>query len=159
MRHHPTTSTARRHSRLALAMAGFAFWVVACGGSGDKQVNEPQPDENEVAEPVADEPEDELFPPEKFDEIKRFLTRKNKFLTPCFSKAIEAKEVSARGNARVTVTMVITAEGRITKPKVTEMKPESQVLANCMFDMMKRWKLGELPRALDFSHTFGFDTL
>ena len=165
-RRHSISTLSRTPLSPAAACAGvFAFVVsatLACGGAG-KDADEP--DEGgkptiEMRVPTDDEaPQDEGISPETFDSIKRFFERKNQFLNTCFTAAISAGEISKRGSARIAITVTITKAGKITNPKVTAIKPNSETLRSCIFEKMALWQLPKLPEPLDYSHTFGFETL
>lgn len=127
-----------------------------CGG-GDKRAREPEP--VEPVDEVEEEPEPIQIPAEKYDEIARFFKRKNKFLNTCFTSAISAGEISKRGRARIAITLTITTQGKMKNPKVDSMEPDSPTLRDCIFEKMQRWTATTLPKPLEYSYTFGFDTL
>ena len=154
-------------SRFPLSSAAACAWVfafvvpgAACGGTQADGSDEPGKPEIEMRVPTDDEPPaEEGISPETFDSIKRFFERKNQFLNTCFTSAISAGELPKRGSARIAVTVTITRAGKITKPKVTAIKPNSETLRTCIFEKMALWQLPKLPEPLDYSHTFGFETL
>ena len=160
-------SLSSKHLAHLLAMSLLSISLLAttaaCGGGnsnkGAGQSADLTNENDDVDSASEEESRDQPVPPEKLDEVARFFDRKNRFVLTCFTKAIDAGELPPRDKARIAITMTITESGKITNPKVTAMKPRSNVLRDCIFETMDRWTVTTLPKPLEFSHIFGFSPL
>lgn len=141
-------------------VSGLALLVaIACGGSAAQKGAEEPAAEDEAAPEDEGAGDESMIPPEKFDEIRAFFTRKNPAIARCFVDAIEAGEIPKNSGGRLTVTATISAQGKPQNIRVTEMNPRSGTLERCVMDTASRWTVTTLPKATEYSHLYSFESL
>lgn len=143
------TSTAR-----LLAVAVMA----ACGGGQDRSSSVPVAASAGAASEEARTGEDELIPPEKLDEIRAQFDRKRDMVSRCYPQAIAAGQLARNARGYVTVGLSIQPDGSPRDVKVLEATLSSPVLADCVLGHVRRWTFATLPRALDYSYTYSFES-
>lgn len=145
----------------ALALV-FALTTVACGGSSNKDDTTPEvdDDDDDDMEPADDDDDgDVMIPEEKFMTIQSFFDRKSRIVSRCFVDGVEADEIDKDAKVMITVTMVIQESGKVTDVTTAETNTKSQVFEDCVHEHVRGWKITTLPKPLDYSYTFAFDTL
>jgi hypothetical protein len=132
----------------ALALAG-----AACGGSDGARAEQPGPAADDSDDRVA------MIPEHRFVEIQHTFDRRRPFVSRCFSTAIDEGELTDDDRGYVTVGLVITAQGRASNVRVLESNLDSASLHSCIIGQVSNWEFGALPRALDYSYSYQFETL
>ena len=140
----------------AVAMVALAA-VIACGN------RDARPEPARPAPPAAEKPGhssgEELFPAEKFDEIQTFFARKRRVATRCFIQALEQGELAPRSAGYITLSMTILESGATSDVAIAEATLQSNHLDECLLGHVRRWIVTSLPRPLQYTYTFAFDTL
>lgn len=151
-----TTATAHRPAGILVGSAILlAALAIGCGGGDKKAAEEPAPAPAQPAEPG----EDTLIPPEKFDAIQTFFERKRRVVSRCFSEAVDSGELGKNAKGFVTVQMIITEDGTLSDMSVAESSLESDSLHRCIIEYLTKWTVTTLPKPLDYTYTFSFQTL
>ncbi len=136
----------------SLVLAGL--FVAACGGGSDPEPERP--------EPVAEEPDrrgDVLIPQRRFVEIRALFDRRRPDMTRCYSAAVGQGEIGRDEGGYVTVGLVISEEGRASDLHIYDSTFDSQFLFDCMFERIRQWNFGPLPRPLEYSYRYRFQAL
>ncbi len=151
----------RRHRwgllAVMLMMLGSAGLALGCGGSKKKTAEPelaPADDDDVVEEPA---PKQSLMPAEKLDEIESFMRRKSRHISRCIGEA--GNEVGRNAVVKLTVSMTISKAGKPQNVKLTEIEPKSEKLEECVLRRVRDWTITTLPKPLDYSKRFVFDSL
>lgn len=139
--------------------APLAFVVLAAGVAGGCGGGDPQPEEPQAAEEPGEPTEDALIPQRRFVEIRQLFDRRRPATTRCYNAAIAQGELTEEDSGHVTVGMVITEEGRATELEILDAALASETLHECVMARIRQWNFGELPRPLDYSYSYHFETL
>jgi hypothetical protein len=128
-------------------------WIVvvglaACGGGGKKETALPVDDGGGGGGAAVDTGADDMVPPEKMDEIQVRLDRKRGLVARCLSDAVLAGTAPRNARGKITLEFVISPGGQAERIKVA--KASLQV---------KEIGFPELPRALEWSYTFAFESM
>lgn len=124
--------------------------LTACGGS-EKAAEEPVVEDGAEAEEAG---EDNMIPPEKFDEIKRTFERKQTHVSRCFVVGVEAGEIDKSEKGAVTIGTTITTAGKATNVRVVETTFKSPALEQCIKEKVSGWLFTTLPQDLDYSYQY-----
>ena len=163
-----------RRRFLGWGLLFLGLCLVGCGGQSGPagpghDAPEPAPEQGlEPAPEQGQSPDDdeaggsqtELIPARKLEEIERFFQRKNRFVSRCFNDALEAGEIpKGTRRAYITVSMTIARDGTPQNLRVAEASVSSPTLERCVRDRVSKWTITALPKALDYSYSFGFTAL
>jgi hypothetical protein len=145
----------RRRPGAAVAMLAVLGLMAgaACGGSDGPRAEEPAPAADDSSEQVA------MIPENRFIEIQHVFDRRRPFVSRCFSTAIDEGELTDDDRGYVTIGLVITEQGRASNVRVLESNLDSGVLHNCVLGQVRNWEFGSLPRPLEYSYSYQFETL
>ncbi|HEX4416275.1 MAG TPA: AgmX/PglI C-terminal domain-containing protein [Kofleriaceae bacterium] len=130
----------------------IASLAVGCGG-GSHADTTPAPADNAAHE------QSEQIPPEKMDEINRDLDRKQQIMSHCLAIAIDNKELPKSSRGKVTVDLTIGTSGKPESVKIVSATLESKTLAECVTHHVQEIQFPELPKPLETSYTYGFETM
>jgi hypothetical protein len=133
--------------------------LVACGG-GKKQVEEPTGDDVASGDDDAGGGGgDVMVPPEKMEEINVRLDRKRSIAARCLSDAVEAGEAPKNARGKITLEFVISPAGKAEQIKVAKATFENEAVRNCVIGKIQDIAFPELPKALEWSYTFAFESI
>ena len=135
----------------AVAFA-VAFVAAACGGSDGPGAEEPAPP-SEESDRVA------MVPEHRWVEIQHLFDRRRAMVSRCFSTAIDAGELTDDDRGYVTIMLQIDEQGRAQNARVEESTLDSQHLHGCILDHVRKWEFGSLPRTIEYSYSYQFETL
>lgn len=148
---------------LRTAIVVTVLGAAACGG-GNKQAQTTPPggDGDDVA--VDDDGGggdvsggDEMVPPEKMDAIQRTLDRRRAIASRCLTDAVEAGEAKKNARGKVTVNFVVTTGGKARDVSIASTSLDSEMVQQCVIELVASTTFPELPRDLDWSYTFAFE--
>jgi hypothetical protein len=133
-----------------------ALALAACGGGGaaaggDTTAGEP-------GGPASDD-DGAVVSAETMDEIRRALDRKRNVVARCLTPAIEAEELPKSSRGRMTLSFVISPQGRAGEIEVVKTSLESKLLASCVIERVGEIEFPELPKPLPWSYTYGFEAM
>lgn len=136
-----------------LRLGLFALLACACatpGPSGSAANTTPT-----ARTPTAEEPaaEDGLIPPEKVDELTQFFKGKNSTVARCLDTSGEKK----KGTVKVTVTLMVKADGTPSDVKVSEGTGADEALKTCVVEHVSGWALPAPGQDMAFSHGYAFE--
>ncbi len=131
--------------------------VAACGG-GNKQVtpDNPGPIEGDHVEMHND---NAMVPPEKMDEIRKDLDRKQVVVSRCLAEAVDNKELPKNSKGKVTLEIVIAPGGKAQSVKVVNATLESKSLNDCVIGHVKEIEFPQLPQSYETSYTYAFEAV
>ena len=123
---------------------------VAPGGGGG--------DEEAVA---GDDQGDDLamIAPERMDEIKTMLDRKRTAAARCFADVANDGKVDKNSHGHLALEFVISPAGKATGIKVLEDNLKSPDLERCVIAKVEQIDFGALPKPLEWSYTFAFESM
>jgi len=132
--------------------------VVACGGH-QQQAQAPSggddPGGGVSSNPCGD---NGMCPPEMLDRIKEALDAKRVVMSRCLSDAVDAGQAQKSAKGEVTVNFVITPEGKATQVKVGKSTVGSKAVDECVIAKVGQIVFPEVPKNLDWSYTYGFES-
>jgi hypothetical protein len=136
--------------------------LVACGGGGKKTVDEPTGDD--VATGDDDDGGgggggDVMVPPEKMEEINVRLDRKRPTVARCLSDAVLSGDAPKNARGKITLEFVISAAGRAENINVTKASFENEKVTSCVISKVQDIAFPELPKSLEWSYTFAFESI
>lgn len=132
--------------------------LAACGGSSRPAATTPSEGADESA---ADDDEggDNLVPPERMDEITALLNRKRTAASRCLADAVNAGTIGKNARGHVALAFVIGADGHATDLKVTETSLDNEGVEACVMKKVEEIDFGPLPKALEWSFAFAFESM
>ena len=118
------------------------------GGGGDEAV-------------AGDDQSDDLsmIAPERMDEIKTMLDRKRTAAARCFADVANDGKVDKNSHGHLALEFVISPAGKATGIKVLEDNLKSPDLERCVIAKVEQIDFGALPKPLDWSYTFAFESM
>jgi len=144
-----------RDGRLIAVMLVGMF---ACGGSGKKQVNEPTGDDTSTGDDDSGSSGDVMVPPEKMDEINTRLDRRRNAVARCLTDAQIAGNAPKVAHGKMTVEFVVSPAGKAENIKIAKTTMDIQVVQDCVIQKVGETAFPELPKALEWSYTFSFQS-
>jgi hypothetical protein len=137
--------------------------AAACGG-GKKGATTPTVEaaddvDETSAEAAPSEETSTLVPPEKMDEIKRMLDRKQRLVSRCLADAVDAQELPRNSRGKVTLEIVIATSGRPDTVRVLQSTLDSARLTDCVIGHVKSIQFPELPKMYPTSYTYAFEAM
>ena len=118
------------------------------GGDGDGEA---------WTEASADDPD--MIPPERMDEIKSILDRKRAAAARCFALVVNSGTVDKNSRGHLSLSFIIDAGGKPTQVRVLEDSLNSPELEHCVIEKVEQIDFGALPKPLDWSYTFAFESM
>jgi hypothetical protein len=77
----------------------------------------------------------------------------------CFADVLNDGKVDKNARGHLALAFVISEAGKATAMKVLEDSLESPDLEQCVIAKVQQIDFGELPRKLDWSYTFAFESM
>ena len=100
-----------------------------------------------------------LIPPERMDEVKALLDRKRAAAARCFADVANAGKVDKNSHGHLALGFVISPAGKATDVKVLEDNLASPELEQCVIGKVEQIDFGALPKPLEWSYTFAFESM
>jgi len=144
---------------------GKILWMVAvlaaCGGKQPAPAEPAGPTVGAGGEMHDDRVggEGAMVPPEKMDEIKRQLDRKQNIVSHCLAVAVDNKELPKNSHGKVTLEFTIGADGHSSGHKVIEKTLESKSLEECVIGHVKSIQFPQLQHAMQYSYSYAFEAM
>lgn len=135
--------------------AVVAVLCVACGGGEKKE--DTLPDEEGGEEVVEDTSGGDMIPPERMDAIQQELDRKRNVATRCLTEAIDAGKADKNARGKITLEFVITTTGQARDVKIVKSTIQSDMVDECVADVVRKIDFGSLSKDLEWSYTYAFE--
>ena len=103
--------------------------------------------------------EGNMIAPEKMDEIKRLLDRKQNIVSHCLAIAVDNKELPKNSRGKLTLTFKISAAGHGDGFKVTEKSLESKSLEECVIGHVQEIQFPQITHAIEYSYAYAFEAM
>ena len=136
----------------------LAVFVVACGG-GKKADTTPEsgglPERTYENQNTND---DNMIPPEKADEIRNLLQRKERIMSRCLADAVDNKELPKNSRGKITLEIIVGTSGS-SEVKVVNKTLESAKLEECVIGHVKSIVFPDIPVTYPTSDTYGFEAM
>ena len=144
-------------SAIAVMGLGAGLGALGCGG------HKPAPaaptggdDTGDVSEaPPADTG---MCPPETMDRIKEILASKRLTMSGCLSEAIADGKAGKDAKGEVVLDFKISPDGSPHAIKVTRSTVKSKDVEDCVVAKLSKVAFPEVPRDLDWSYTYAFES-
>ena len=99
-----------------------------------------------------------MCPPETMDRIKETLDSKRLTVSRCLSDAVSAGQAAKNLKGAVTVNFVISPDGHAKNVKVGKSTVNSKPIEDCVVDKVAQIAFPEVPKDLDWSYTYAFES-
>ena len=143
--------------RIALVLTLAA---AACGGKSKSADTTPAGGGgDDGAAEDGDDSGGDLVPPERMDEITALLNRKRTAASRCLADAVNAGTIGKNARGHGALAFVIGADGHATDLKVTETSLDNEGVEACVMKKVEEIDFGPLPKALEWSFAFAFESM
>ncbi|HVK72319.1 MAG TPA: AgmX/PglI C-terminal domain-containing protein [Kofleriaceae bacterium] len=136
--------------------------AAACGGKS-KGPSEPSPDSGggEVgeADDDAEAGDSSMVPPETMDEISSLLDRKRPAAARCLADAVLAGKAPKNARGRVNLAFVIGANGKAREIKIIESSIKNDTVEACVVEKVESIDFPSLPKDLEWSYAYAFESM
>ncbi|HVV88263.1 MAG TPA: AgmX/PglI C-terminal domain-containing protein [Kofleriaceae bacterium] len=144
----------------AMVLVLAAVGAAACGGSKPATHTEAEGGGGDTAGGGGDEGGDpNLVDVTRMDEIKQALDRKRVAAARCLADVVNAGKIDKNAKGHVALGFVIGTDGKATGVKVLEDSLSSPDLEQCVIAKVQAIDFGALPKSLDWSYTFAFESM
>jgi hypothetical protein len=99
----------------------------------------------------------EMVPPEKMDEVKTLLDRKQMIVSRCLSDAVTAGEAEKGARGKITLDISISPGGKATKVEVIKSTITAKTVQGCVKRKVEDIAFPTLPKQYDTSYTFAME--
>jgi hypothetical protein len=97
-----------------------------------------------------------MISPDKMDEVKTELNRKNMIVSHCLATAMEAKEVPRGAHGKIALEIVITG-GKATSVKVIRSDIEAKTVQDCVIKHVQGIAFPQMNQTYETSHTYAME--
>jgi hypothetical protein len=136
----------------------LAVLLIGCGG-GKKADTTPEggglPERTYENQNTND---DNMISPEKADEIRNLLQRKERIMSRCLADAVDAKELPKNSRGKITLDIVVGTNGS-ADVKVISKTLESAKLEECVVGHVKSIVFPDIRVTYPTSYTYGFEAM
>jgi hypothetical protein len=139
-----------------------AVLVAACGGNKPATVDEGHGPTIGAGGEMHDDRvgnEGNMISPDKMDEIKRLLDRKQNIVSHCLAIAVDNKELPKNTHGKVTVEFTIGTDGHSTGHKIIEKTLESASLESCVIGHVKDIEFPQIKHSIQYSYAYAFEAM
>lgn len=103
--------------------------------------------------------EGQMIAPEKMDEIKRLLDRKQNIVSHCLAVAVDNKELPKNSRGKLLVGFTINADGSSSQHKILEKSLESKTLEECVIGRVKEIQFPQIKHSIEYSYAYAFEAM
>lgn len=135
-------------------IAMLACLLVACGGKKQQETT-PESSMMDTTPPARDN-SGEMVPPEKMDEVKRDLDRKQMIVSRCLSTAMEAGDVKKGTHGKVALEITITGN-KASNVKVIRSDIENKSVTDCVIKHVEDIEFPEMTKPYETSYTYAME--
>lgn len=135
----------------------LALAAAACGGSSKPSATTPTGGGEDTA--TDDDSGGDLVPPERMDEITAMLDRKRTAAARCLADAVNSGKADRNARGHVAVSWTIGTDGRAQGAHVTETSLDNETVEACVVGRIEEIDFGALPRPLEWSYAFAFESM
>jgi hypothetical protein len=132
--------------------------VAACGGKS-KSADTTLAGGGGGGDDSGDDSGGDMVPPERMDEITRLLDRKRTAAARCLADAVNAGKANKNARGHVAVSFTISTAGNAEGVRVTETSLDNADVEACVMKKVEEIDFGDLPRALEWSYAFAFESM
>lgn len=140
--------------------------LIALLGCGHKEAPPPQqPVEGSVVGQGGEMHDDrvggegQMIAPDKMDEIKRLLDRKQNIVSHCLAVAVDNKELPKNSRGKLLVEFTINADGTSSGHKIIEKSLESKTLEECVINRVKEIGFPQIKHSIQYSYSYAFEAM
>ena len=144
-----------------MKVLAIAILMAACGGKA-KPVAEPVGPTVGAGGEMHDDRvggEGTMIAPEKMDEIKRLLDRKQNIVSHCLAIAVDNKELPKNSRGKLLVEFKIASDGHSSGHKVIEKSLESKTLEECVIGHIQEIQFPAIAHPIDYSYSYAFEAM
>jgi hypothetical protein len=138
---------------IALLASSFAG---GCGG-GKKDSNDPGDVAADEGDDSEDQGSDEMVDPEKLDELNACFVRKRPSVARCYSEAVESGKLDKKAKGRITVEMLVTADGHPKNVRIAQDTLRSPEVVECIKTTIGAWEIPGPGMDTEFSFSYDFE--
>jgi hypothetical protein len=142
-----------------IVFASLVAGAVACGGGKPKADPEYADDGGGGGGDDSDQGSTDMVEPEKMDEIRVRLDRKRGQAARCLSDAVLAGQAPRNARGKITLEFVISPSGKAQDIKVAKASLTVPEVHECVIDKVRDIGFPQLPRPLEWSYTFAFESM
>ncbi len=135
----------------------LALAAAACGGSSKPAATTPTGGGDEVV--ADDDSGGDMVPPERMDEITALLDRKRTAAARCLADAVNTGKADKNARGHVAVSWTIGTSGQAQGAHVTETSLDNDTVEACVVRKIEEIDFGALPRELEWSYAFAFESM
>ena len=135
-------------------IAMLACLLVACGGK--KQEDTTPTNDMINTTPEAHEGGADMVPPEKMDEVKHDLDRKQMIVSRCLSAAMEAGEVKKGTHGKVGLEITITGN-KASNVKIIHSDIEQKSVTDCVIKHVQDIEFPQMSKPYETSYTYAME--
>ena len=136
----------------------LAVAAAACGGSKKPAATEPSGGGDDTVA-TDDDSGGDMVPPERMDEITSLLERKRTAAARCLADAVNADKADKNARGHVAVSWTISTSGQAQGAHVTETSLDNETVEACVVRKIEEIDFGALPRPLEWSYAFAFESM
>jgi hypothetical protein len=148
---------ARGWTVVALAALAAGVALAACGGGKPAAQRPVGGGGEEWSDSEGDDPD--MIGVERMDEIKQILDRKRVAAARCLADVVNDGKIDKNSSGHLALGFVISPAGKATSIKVLEDSLDSPDLEQCVIGKVQLIDFGPLPKPLDWSYTFAFESM
>ena len=100
-----------------------------------------------------------MISPDKMDEIKRLLDRKQNIVSHCLAIAVDNKELPKNSRGKLLIEFSIATDGHSSGHKVIEKTLESKSLEECVIGHVKEIQFPQIQHAIQYSYPYAFEAM
>lgn len=143
--------------RIALVLT---LATAACGGKSKPADTTPSGGGgDDTSEAGGGDDGGDLVPPERMDEITSMLNRKRTAAARCLADAVNAGKIGKNAHGHVAVEFVIGTDGHATGLRVAETSIDNEDVEACVMKKIEEIDFGPLPKSLEWSYAFAFESM
>ena len=98
----------------------------------------------------------DMVPPEKMDEVRHNLDRKQMIVSHCLASAMEAGDVKKGTHGKVALEITISG-GKATNVKVIHSDIEAKAVTDCVIKHVQDISFPEMPKQYETSYTYAME--
>ncbi len=133
----------------------LAAVMIACGG---KKQSDTTPESNMAdTTPPPHDSSGDMVDPQKMEEVRHDLDRKQMIVSHCLATAMEAGEVKKGTHGRVTLEIAISASGHADNVKIIRTDIEAKSVTDCVIKHVEDIAFPEMNKQYETSYTYAME--